>query len=144
MLFTVSVVTSNTVPIGSKLVSRQLHHLPVSPPHHFKTWPASTMAQIFSKPTSRSPLPAPGPSTYTRLTPTNVRATILTAPVSHCPTNPTRHPPRDFWQQPALCPQCKNYGPQGDICTTCTGPRYYYGNELSGKDILPLLAHLPS
>jgi hypothetical protein len=62
--------------------------------------------------------------------------------VRHIPTTPTRHPPRDFWQKPDLCPSCKNYGPRGNICTTCKNPRYYYGNKLSGKDTLQLLARL--
>jgi hypothetical protein len=68
------------------------------------------------------------PSRYARVTPTNVRATILTAPISHHPTNPTHHRPRSFcWQQLALYPKCNNYGPQGDICTTCHNLCYYYG-----------------
>jgi hypothetical protein len=27
--------------------------------------------------------------------------------------------------------KCNNYGPQGDICTTCRDFRYYYGKDLS-------------
>jgi hypothetical protein len=41
-----------------------------------------------------------------------------------------------------MCPKCKNYGPQGDICTTCCNPRYYYGNDLTDTNTLPLLARL--
>jgi hypothetical protein len=100
------------------------------------------MARVFTKPTAGSPPLAAGPSTYNRVTPTNVRDTILTHPISHRPTNPTRHPPRDFWQQPDVCPHCKTHGPRGDICMKCTNPRYYYGNEVSGEDTLPLLARL--
>jgi hypothetical protein len=59
-------------------------------------------------------------------------------------TSNIRHPPRDFWQKPDLCPSCKNYRPREDICTTCKNPRYYYGNELLGEDTLPLLARLMS
>jgi hypothetical protein len=99
------------------------------------------MAPAHNKHTSRSTQPASGPSTY-EITPTHVRATILIEHVRHIPTTHTRHPPRNFWQKLDICPSCKNHGPRGDVCTTCKNPRYYYGNELSGKDTLPLLARL--
>jgi hypothetical protein len=79
---------------------------------------------------------------HNKVTPTNVRATILMDHVRHIPTTPIRQPPRDFWQKADLCLSCKNYGPRGDICTTCKTPCYYYSTELLGEDTLPLLARL--
>ena len=85
---------------------------------------------------------SPGEGTRPRITPTRVRKYPPMVPVTHTPIRPTRHLPRELYQDPAICHHCRNYGPQGDICTTCRNPRYYYGNDRLDRDTLPLLARL--
>ena len=46
------------------------------------------------------------------------------------------------WQPPAICSNCNNYGPQAEICSTCSDPRYYYGSEVQDTDSIILLSRL--
>jgi len=41
-----------------------------------------------------------------------------------------------------MCPKCKNYGPQAEICKICADPRFYYGNEVEDIDSIILLSRL--
>ena len=39
-----------------------------------------------------------------------------------------------------MCPNCRNYGPHGDICLSCNNVDFYYNNELQDTETLQLLA----
>ena len=41
-----------------------------------------------------------------------------------------------------MCPECKTYGPQAEIRTTCSDPRFYYGNKVQDIDSIILLSRL--
>jgi hypothetical protein len=99
------------------------------------------MARSLCQPLNSSGPPAKGPPTY-QAPPQTIRTAILTASVERPPRRLTRHPPREFWQTSEICRHCKNYGPEGDVCTTCLHPHHYYGNTMSETDTIPLLAQL--
>jgi hypothetical protein len=100
------------------------------------------MAQPLRKPSNSYTSPAKGRPTY-QAPPQTVRTTTLTAPIEHTPRRRlTRHPPRELWQTPEMCVHCKNYGPEGDVCTTCLHPGHYYGSALNETGTPPLLARL--